>query len=44
MSIHAALTRRIILVGKRRKKKNEEKEKVKGVFLVEVNRRDIKWR
>jgi hypothetical protein len=45
MSIQTTLTRRRIREEIRRKKKNEEKEKVKKVFLVEEgNRVDIKWR
>jgi hypothetical protein len=45
MSIQTALTRRNIHTEIRRKKKNEEKEIVKKVFLVEeASRVDIKWR
>jgi hypothetical protein len=45
MSIQTTLTRRSIHTEIRRKKKNEEKEKVKKVFLVkEGSRVDIKWR
>ncbi len=45
MSIQTTLTRRSIRAEIRRKNKNEEKEKVKKVFLVEEgNRVDIKWR
>ena len=45
MSIQTTLTRRSIRAEIRRKKKNEEKEKVKKVFLVEEGSLvDIKWR
>ena len=45
MSIQTTLTRRSIRTEIRRKKKNEEKEKVKTVFLVEEGSRvDINWR